>query len=78
MRFIAFIKRMLRIKSHDDETPVTSNDIVDALIDEIVRRKVQGAYDVLVAAYHKSRITKAEMAEAMSTAIGYLGEVLDD
>lgn len=48
------------------------------LKEESDRGRIHRAYNALVAALHKKRPRKDEMAAAMEEAIGYLGEVLDD
>lgn len=51
----------------------------DDIIEEyyVDRTLVYNAYESLVKAIANKKITKAEMLDAMETAVGYLGEVLD-
>lgn len=51
----------------------------DDIIEEyyVDRTLVYNAYEPLVTAIANKKITKAEMLDAMETAVGYLGEVLD-
>jgi hypothetical protein len=48
------------------------------LKEEYDRGQIRRAYSTLVAALHKKRPRKDDLAAAMEEAIGYLGEVLDD